>query len=68
MLLLLILAGVPVLNLIKFMPNFFRLSDNLLAADTPSGPLSFEYSPINIFPFKYVPVATITAFTLYIAP
>ena len=28
------------------------ISDSLLAAATPSGPLSFEYSPINIFPFK----------------
>ena len=47
---------------------FFRQSDSLFAADTPSGPLSFEYSPINILPFKYVPVAIITAFTLYTAP
>jgi len=65
---LLILAGVPVLNLIKLIPNFFKLSDNLFAAATPSGPLSSLNSPINIFPFKYVPVASIRAFTLYIAP
>ena len=50
------------LNLIKFIPNSFNDSDNLLAAATPSGPLSLEYSPIYIFPFKYVPVATITVF------
>jgi len=63
MLLLFILAGVPVLNLTKSTPILFKASDNLFAAETPSGPLSCENSPMNIFPFKYVPVATITAFT-----
>ena len=63
-----ILAGVPVLNLTNFTPNFFKHSDSLLAGNTPSGPLSFEYSPMKIFPFKYVPVATIIVFTPYIAP
>ena len=42
MLFLFILAGVPVLNLIKLTPNFFNDSDSLLAGNTPSGPLSLE--------------------------
>ena len=65
---LLILAGVPVLNLTKLIPIFFKTSDNLTAGNTPSGPLSKDVSPIYIFPFKYVPVASITFFTSYIAP
>ena len=63
-----ILAGVPVLNLTILIPNFFRHSESLFAGKTPSGPLSHEYSPTNIFPFKYVPVAKITLSTSYIAP
>ena len=63
-----ILAGVPVLNLTRFIPRAFSLSDSLIAGKTPSGPLSNEFSPINTFPFKYVPVAKITASTSYTAP
>ena len=36
----------------KSIPSFFKQSDNLFDAATPSGPLSLENSPINIFPFK----------------
>ena len=48
--------------------TFRNISDNLFAGNTPSGPLSKDTSPINILPFKYVPVATIIELTLYIAP
>ena len=68
MLLLFTLAGVPVLNLTRLISIFLRHSDSLFAGKTPSGPLSKLTSPIYILPFKYVPVAKITAFTLYIAP
>ena len=61
-----ILAGVPVLNLWIFIPKSFKHLDNLLAGNTPSGPLSKDFSPIKILPFKYVPVANITVFTLYV--
>ena len=47
-----ILAGVPVLNLTILIPSSFKQSDNSFAANTPSGPLSCEYSPINIFPLR----------------
>ena len=64
----LILAGVPVLNLLNSIPKSSKLWDKSLAGNTPSGPLSYATSPIITFPFKYVPVATITALVLKVAP
>jgi len=62
------LAGVPVLNLKSLIFNFSRTLDSLFAGKTPSGPPSNEFSPIKIFPLKYVPVHKIISFTLYTAP
>src|SRR5690606_9639945 len=61
-------AGVPVLNLLRLKPKFLRDLDKPLAGNSPEGPLFWENSPINIFDFKYTPVATITQWQVYISP
>ena len=61
------LAGVPVLNLLSFKPKSLRLCPKNFAGKIPSGPLSYEVSPIKILPPRYVPVAIITAFAVKIA-
>ncbi|CCY71914.1 unknown [Clostridium sp. CAG:921] len=64
----LILAGVPVLNLLSPTPISKRLCDKSFAGNTPSGPLSYETSPIITLPFKYVPVATTIDLAVNVAP
>ena len=45
-----------------------RLWDKSFAGKTPSGPDSYETSPMITFPFRYVPVATTIALVLNVAP
>ena len=59
------LAGVPVLNLLMLIPIFFRASGKNFDGKIPSGPLSYETSPTNTTPPRYVPVAMTTAFAVY---
>ena len=63
-----ILAGVPVLNLLNVTPKSNNDWDKSFAANSPLGPPLYDTSPIIIFPFKYVPVASTTALHLKIAP
>ena len=55
------LAGVPVLNLRSFIPCFFKLPESSPEGASPLGPLSKAALPINIFPPRKVPVASMTA-------
>ena len=61
-------AGVPVLNLRTEKPSLMRLSVSSVAGAKPLGPELWRNSPATTEPFRYTPVARMTAFAAMTSP